>query len=92
MRTAIERRGVAVVVIPGEILQHEAPRWSPATAVRATTSIVGPSDHKIATTADVLNGASTVTILAGAGCQGAHDELIALPECLKAPAEQCSCQ
>jgi len=33
----------------------------------------------------VLNGAGRVTILAGAGCAGAHDQLIALAEALKAP-------
>jgi pyruvate dehydrogenase (quinone) len=33
----------------------------------------------------VLNAAERVTILAGAGCQGAHDELIALAGALKAP-------
>ena len=34
---------------------------------------------------EVLNAASRVTILAGAGCAGAHDQLIALAEALKAP-------
>jgi len=33
----------------------------------------------------VLNAASRVTILAGAGCAGAHDQLITLAEALKAP-------
>jgi pyruvate dehydrogenase (quinone) len=33
----------------------------------------------------VLNAAERVTILAGAGCQGAHDEVVALAEALKAP-------
>jgi pyruvate dehydrogenase (quinone) len=85
MRTAIERKGVAVVVVSGEIFQHEAPRSSPVTAVRPTTPIVCPSDDEIAAAADVLNRAGAVTILAGAGCQGAHDQLIGIAERLKAP-------
>jgi pyruvate dehydrogenase (quinone) len=55
------------------------------TVIRATTPIVRPSDDEIAAAADVLNRAGAVTILAGAGCRGAHDELIAIAERLKAP-------
>jgi pyruvate dehydrogenase (quinone) len=35
--------------------------------------------------ASILNSAKQVTILAGAGCAGAHDELLELTEALKAP-------
>jgi pyruvate dehydrogenase (quinone) len=85
MRTAVERRGVAVVVIPGEVLQHEAPRGTAVTAVRPTAPIIRPSDAEITEAADVLNGAAAVTILAGAGCEGAHDELVGVAERLRAP-------
>ena len=85
MRSAVERRGVAVVVVPGEILQHEAPRSTAVTAVRPTAPIIRPSNEEIAAAAAVLNGAGAVTILAGAGCEGAHDELVAVAERLQAP-------
>lgn len=85
MRSAVERGGVAVVVIPGEILQHVAPRGTPVTAVRASAPIIRPSDEEIAAAADVLNRARAVTVLAGAGCQGAHDELLAAAGRLQAP-------
>jgi pyruvate dehydrogenase (quinone) len=85
MRTAIERSGVAVVVIPGEIFPREAPHRTPVTVVRPSTPIIRPSDDEITAAADVLNAAGAVTILAGAGCQGAHDELITIAERLKAP-------
>jgi pyruvate dehydrogenase (quinone) len=85
VRTALERRGVAVLVIPGEVFSHEAPRWPRVTALRPTTSIVRPGDDGIAAAATVLNGARAVTILAGAGCQGAHDELLAVADRLQAP-------
>jgi pyruvate dehydrogenase (quinone) len=42
-------------------------------------------DESLAAAAAVLNAAPRVTILAGAGCAGAHDHLIALAEALKAP-------
>jgi pyruvate dehydrogenase (quinone) len=85
MRAAVERRGVAVVVIPGEIFQHEVSRATAVTAVRPAAPIIRPSDDEVATAAAVLNRAEAVTILAGAGCEGAHDELIAIAERLKAP-------
>jgi pyruvate dehydrogenase (quinone) len=45
--------------------------------VRAVSPVVRPDEESLAAAAQVLNGASRVTILAGAGCAGAHDQLIA---------------
>jgi pyruvate dehydrogenase (quinone) len=85
IRHAISRRGVAVVVIPGEIFLHRAEGGARPTAIRPTSSIVRPTDDALATAAETLNAAENVTILAGAGCRGAHDELLAVAEALKAP-------
>ncbi len=85
MRFAIERSGVAVVVIPGEIFLHDAGENTRPGVIRPTRSVVRPSDEELAAAAEVLNAAESVTILAGAGCQGAHDEVVAVAEALKAP-------
>jgi pyruvate dehydrogenase (quinone) len=85
MRTALTKRGVAVVVIPGEVFLADAPKDLEVRAVRTTTSIVRPDDASLATAAEILNRANAVTILAGAGVAGAHDELIELAAALKAP-------
>ena len=85
MRAALARRGVAVVVVPGEVFLADAPAGSRPTAIRATQPLVRPDEESLAAAARVLNNASAVTILAGAGCAGAHDQLIALAEALKAP-------
>jgi pyruvate dehydrogenase (quinone) len=85
MRHAIERQGVAVVVIPGEIFLHAAKRGARAATISSTPSVVRPSDEAIAAAAKMLNGADNVTILAGAGCRGAHAELLAIAGALKAP-------
>jgi pyruvate dehydrogenase (quinone) len=85
MRAALERNGVAVVVIPGEIFLHHASRDEPAAVIRASSTVIRPGDDALTDAADVLNHAQRVTILAGAGCQGAHDEVIALAGVLKAP-------
>ncbi len=85
MRAALERRGVAVVVIPPEVLLTRAAADAKARAITPTESIVRPSDDAVIAAAEALNGASRVTILAGAGCEGAHDEVVALAGILKAP-------
>ncbi len=74
MREALSKRGVAVLVIPGDIglakLEAEAEQ---VVASRAQTV---PEPEELARAASVLNAGSKVTILAGAGCKAAHDELI----------------
>jgi pyruvate dehydrogenase (quinone) len=85
MRSALERGGVAVIVVPGEIFSAQASDDGEATTIRPTSSVTRPSDEALAEAAEVLNGAHRVTILAGAGCQGAHDELVALAGALQAP-------
>ncbi|OIH99811.1 ubiquinone-dependent pyruvate dehydrogenase [Curtobacterium sp. MCBA15_003] len=84
MREAVEKRGVAVLVIPGDVLLAEA-KSDRVTRVERTEPRVVPSDAELQRTADLLNGADKITILAGAGVAGAHDEVVALAERLQAP-------
>ncbi|HTR71687.1 MAG TPA: ubiquinone-dependent pyruvate dehydrogenase [Mycobacteriales bacterium] len=84
MRAALQRGGVGVVVIPGEVFLAPAPDRQ-ALPVRAVSAVVRPDDRSLAAAAEVLNAAGRITILAGAGCAGAHDELIALAGALQAP-------
>jgi pyruvate dehydrogenase (quinone) len=85
MRFAVERSGVAVVVIPGEIFLHHASPDAPIATIKRTASVIRPADDELAAAAEVLNAAERVTILAGAGCQDAHDEVVALAGALQAP-------
>jgi pyruvate dehydrogenase (quinone) len=85
MRTALARGGVAVVVVPGGTFLDDARGAGEPVPIRATSSVVRPSDAELVDVASVLNAASAVTILAGAGCAGAHSQLIALAGALKAP-------
>jgi pyruvate dehydrogenase (quinone) len=85
IRHALERSGVAVVVIPGEIfLHHEGAPASPS-AIRKSTPTVAPAEAAVHDASELLNAAGRVTILAGAGCQGAHDEVVAIADALAAP-------
>jgi pyruvate dehydrogenase (quinone) len=84
MREAIEKRGVAVLVIPGDVLLAEA-KDDRITRIQRTTPRIVPSEAELQRTADLLNGADRITILAGAGVADAHDEVVALAERLQAP-------
>jgi pyruvate dehydrogenase (quinone) len=85
MRTAIEKRGVAVVVVPGDVFFADAPARRDSAPIRAAHPVVVPSDAELAHTAQLLDHAGKVTILAGAGVAGAHAEVLALAERLQAP-------
>lgn len=86
MRAAVEERGVAVVVIPGEVFQSRLPddRWS-TRPVLPSRSVVRPDDTTLRRAADLLNTGSRVTILGGAGTAGAHDEVMELAAALQSP-------
>ncbi len=84
MQTAISRRGVAVVTIPGDVALRDAVE-GPRLRFAESKSTVCPSDEEISALAKLLNDSKKTTILAGAGCAGAHTELIALAAKLKAP-------
>lgn len=84
MRQAIARRGVAVLVIPGDIALAEAVDDRVA-VIERSRPIVVPAPDELEQAATLLNAASKVTILAGAGAEGAHDEVVALADRLAAP-------
>lgn len=86
MRAAIEENGVAVVVVPGEIfLARSTDTGWLQQPLRPTHSVIRPDDASLRAAADLLNGSEQVTILAGAGVQGAHDEVVRLAGTLNAP-------
>ncbi|GAA2202954.1 ubiquinone-dependent pyruvate dehydrogenase [Sinomonas flava] len=84
LRTAVEKRGVAVVVLSGDIALAQVASDRIAVVRRAEPRIV-PSGRELREAADILNAAGKVTILAGAGVEGAHDEVVALADALGAP-------
>jgi len=85
MQTAISRRGVAVIVLPGDVALRDAVVQGPRLHFHEAKPTVCPSVEEIAALAAILNDSRKTTILAGAGCAGAHKELIELAGKLKAP-------
>jgi pyruvate dehydrogenase (quinone) len=85
MQTAISQRGVAVITLPGDVALREAIESEPRLHFHEATPTVCPSGDEISSLAALLNQSKKTTILAGAGCAGAHRELIELAGKLKAP-------
>ena len=85
MQTAISRRGVAVVALPGDVALRDAVEQAPRLRFEEAKPSVSPSAQEIETLAKLLNNSKKTTILGGAGCAGAHAELISLAAKLKAP-------
>jgi pyruvate dehydrogenase (quinone) len=87
IREAVGRRGVSVVVIPGDVaLQPAADAPTPnISGLLPPQPVVTPERSDLDRLAALLSGEGQVTILCGSGCAGAHDELLALGERLKAP-------
>ncbi|MGF6810446.1 pyruvate dehydrogenase (quinone) [Paraburkholderia sp. Clong3] len=84
MHTAVEQRGVAVIVLPGDVALSDGPVETASWTESAPPSIV-PADNDLDRLADLLNTSAAVTLLCGSGTQGAHDEVVALADTLAAP-------
>ncbi|KAA1422046.1 Rieske 2Fe-2S domain-containing protein [Nocardioides humilatus] len=85
VKHAVDRRGVAHLVLPDEV-QELASESAPASPVgRATTGRSAPAPDDIARAADLLTAARRPVFVVGAGARSATPELLALAERLGAP-------
>ena len=85
IQTALSKRGVAVVVLPGNIALQNAEDGERRVNFTFAQPHITPRPEELDRLADELNRAQRITILAGAGCAGAHDELMELAGRLQAP-------
>ncbi len=67
IQTAISRRGVAVIAIPGDVALRDAVEQNPRLHFPPPTPIVCPAENEIAALTKTLDGSKKITILAGAG-------------------------
>ena len=78
---------MSVVVIPGDVALQKASE-APAPKVGGllpARPVVTPEKTDLDKLAALLNVGGRVTLLCGSGCAGAHDELLAVADRLKAP-------
>jgi pyruvate dehydrogenase (quinone) len=85
MQTAISKRGVSVIALPGDIAMKEAVIDHPRVRYHEPSPAVCPSEEELNDLAKLLNGSKKITIFGGAGCAGAHAELIEFAGKLQAP-------
>lgn len=84
IRIAIAQRGVAVVVIPGDVALQttaaQAAKW-----LAPKPPVVRPSEQELDALAALLNDGQKITLMCGGGCGDAHDAVIELARVLNAP-------
>lgn len=85
MQHAVSRKGVAVLVLPGDVAAMPDSEAVPEKVVHVTEPVVRPSDAELQKLAEYLNDGKRITLLCGAGCEGAHPQLMELCDRLKSP-------
>jgi len=85
MRQAILHNDVSVLVLPGDVALKAMPEGISAKWNHPKPATYMPATSDINTMADQLNSSKNITLLCGAGCKDAHDEVVALAEKLQAP-------
>jgi pyruvate dehydrogenase (quinone) len=83
-QAALTKRGVAVLILPADIAEESMHDEAPY-SVQISHPVIRPNDVELDEIAAILNEAEAITIYGGAGCEGAHDELVATAALLKAP-------
>lgn len=84
MRVAVARKGVAVVVMSGDVALQALDARPPAWLLPSPPTVVPPAAGLDALAA-LLNGARRVALFCGAGCAGAHAQVMRLAQTLQAP-------
>ena len=87
IRAAVGLRGVAVVVLPGDVALRPASSRSVSSkqALLSSAPTILPPDQDTDALAALLNGAERVTLFCGRGCERAHAPLLQLAAALKSP-------
>jgi pyruvate dehydrogenase (quinone) len=85
IRTAVAKRGVSVIAISGDTALQEATLRRINLTLDSMRPVITPEPALLERAAAMLNEATKVTILGGAGCEGSHWELLDAAEKLKAP-------
>jgi pyruvate dehydrogenase (quinone) len=82
---AVGRRGVSVVAMPGDIASQESPDTGAELAIPLDRPAVRPGDEELARLVQLVDAAEKVTVFCGRGVEGAHAEVMAFAEKVKAP-------
>src|SRR5262249_13537377 len=85
VQTAVSRRGVSVIALPGDVALRDAVGGRPRPTFPEPQPLLRPSDEELGALAKLLNAAKRVTIFGGAGCAAAPPDLLHPPRPLTRP-------
>ncbi|MFD0860622.1 thiamine pyrophosphate-binding protein [Sungkyunkwania multivorans] len=85
IRIAVNKKCVCRIELPADIAEMEAANEDFVHQVFRSSSHLIPSQETLEKVVSLIDSASTIGILAGAGCREAKDEVLALASKLKAP-------
>lgn len=85
MQTSLSRGGVSVLVLPGDVAAAKMSSTEMEHRVFAPRPAIQPSEADLHRLAELLNDAGRITLFGGAGCAGAHGEVLELARRLQAP-------
>src|ERR1700749_1063337 len=85
IQSAITKRGVGMVCIPGDTLAQPAAVDLPAHPFNTQVPRIRPADADLDRLAEIINSAERPVIFGGEGCRGARDQVLALSQKLNAP-------
>lgn len=83
-QAALTRRGVAVLIVPGDISAEEVEEGPPY-RVHTPAPVVRANDAELDRMAVILNEGSKITVYAGAGCEYARAQVVRFCETVQAP-------
>jgi pyruvate dehydrogenase (quinone) len=85
IQSAITKRGVGLVCIPGDTLAQPAAADLPTHPFFTDSPRIRPTDDDLDKFAQILNSARRPVIFGGEGCRGARDQVLVLSQKLNAP-------
>ena len=85
IRIAMGQNAVCRIELPADIAAMDAAGERFLGPVPTSQAVLMPGELQLREAAEILDTGKRITILAGAGCRGAKDEVLRLAEKLKAP-------
>ncbi|WP_026693406.1 ubiquinone-dependent pyruvate dehydrogenase [Peribacillus kribbensis] len=85
LQHAVSNKGVSVLVLPGDVAALGDDETVPEHVMHVTQPVIIPSQDELTRLAGFLNEGKRITLLCGAGCEGAHSQLMELCDRLKSP-------
>jgi pyruvate dehydrogenase (quinone) len=78
IQTAVHKKGVAVIGLPGDLAEQDAEEIHTAMQVFKSAAVVTPAAHDLHELAGLIQKHHKITIFCGIGASDAHDEVVEL--------------